>query len=233
MISKDFVIVTGASRGLGKSLALRLLADGFSVLGVSRTGSDISHKSYLDFKLDISDQVQVLKFFSDVSRNKLNIHGLINCSGISKSALAVMESPKEMRRIYETNVFGTFSMCSSVSKIMIRNKSGVIINIGSVLVNMHLSGGISYTTSKAAVAEMSKILATELYDYNIKVYCVNLSPFESDMLDDQQEKFKNAIFDRMLLKKPIGIEELYPWVLILLQTENNIFSGNIFNVGMH
>lgn len=233
MSDKDFVIVTGASRGLGKSLIQLLLADGFSVFGVSRTGSDISHESYMDCKCDITDQAQVLKIFSELTRNKINIRGLINCSGISKSALAVMESQKEMRRIYETNVFGTFAMCSSASKIMIRNKSGVIINIGSVLVNMHLSGGVSYTTSKAAVVEMSKLLATELYDYNVKVYCINLSPFESDMLEDQQEKFKSAIFDRMLLKKPISIEKLYPWISFLLQTESNVFSGNIFNVGMH
>lgn len=228
----SYIIVTGSSKGLGRDLIYKLLNDGRSVIGLSRSGSLFDSESYIDIRCDITDPSQVSSFVKYIQSNRLKIDALINCTGVARSTLVAFETSENMASLYETNVFGTFNMCASVSKLMMRNKNGVIVNIGSVLTKMHLAGGVAYTSSKAAVEEITKIIAAEMYEFNIKAYCINLAPYNSEMLSSQNEAFVKEIFNRMVQKKPLDVEQIYPWVKNLIDLDSKIFSGTTFNAGM-
>ena len=229
---KCAVIVTGSSKGIGKSIIEFLLQKNLKIIGISRTGSNITHHNYIDIILDITNENNVLDFFKSNILRSYKIEGIINCCGISRSRLFLLESINEIKKIIDTNLIGTISMCNGAAKIMSKNKSGVIINISSVMVNMHMAGGIAYTTSKAALNEATKIMAQELSKSNIKVYGINMAPFESNMLLEQDIKFVQTVLDRMTIHRPISIKELGPWIYSLLATDSILFTGCIFNAGM-
>ncbi len=229
---KGAVIVSGASKGIGRSIIEYLLSNDYYVIGVSRSGSTVQHHNYADYLLDITNEKEVIEFYKKEIFKKNKINGLINCSGISRSKLFLFEESSQIKRVIDTNLIGTISMCNGVAKLMGKNKCGVIINISSVLVNMHMAGGIAYTTSKAALNEATKIMAQELSMLNIKVYGINMAPFETDMLLEQEKKFVQSVIDRMTISRPINNKALGPWICSLLNIESLLFTGTIFNAGM-
>jgi 3-oxoacyl-[acyl-carrier protein] reductase len=156
-------VITGTSRGLGKSLAEHFLNQEYQVSGCSRGESVLSHPQYSHSSLDISDEKQVRSWIREVKRNVGRIDVLICNAGLVQSALLLGMTPGDvMESFLKVNIGGVFYTLREVSKVMMTQGSGRIITISTTMVALHEEGTSVYSATKSAVTEMTKILAKEL-----------------------------------------------------------------------
>ena len=156
-------VITGTSRGLGKSLAEHFLSQGYQVTGCSRGEGTLSHPQYSHSSLDISEEKQVRSWIRRTKRNEGRIDVLICNAGLVQSALLLGMTPGDvMESFLKVNIGGVFYALREVSKIMVIQGSGRIITISSTMAALHEEGTSVYSATKSAITEMTKILAKEL-----------------------------------------------------------------------
>jgi 3-oxoacyl-[acyl-carrier protein] reductase len=157
------LLLTGASRGIGRGIAQYFLDRGYVVCGCSRSSSDLVAERYHHTELDVSDEKAVRAWISGVARQFGRVDVAVCCAGVVKSALMMAVTPTSiLDEFMATHVRGTFVVCREASKVMIRQRMGRIINISSLAVPMHLKGAAAYAATKAAVEEMTRVMAKEL-----------------------------------------------------------------------
>ena len=151
------VLITGANRGIGKGIAESLLSCGFQVLATSRMieNFDFNHENLTKASLDIGDTKAVAEFQKVVEEFNPTI--LINNAGITKDNLTIRMSLEEWSKVINVNLTSTFLMCKYSIKKMLKNKSGKIVNITSVVGHTGNLGQANYTASKAGIIAMSKL----------------------------------------------------------------------------
>ncbi len=175
------MVITGTSRGIGHHLAQRFLAEGYDVIGISRTATELAHPGFLSVTADVGDLDQV-ENLSGVLAGR-SIHGLINNAGIHGPLGAFDTAPmKEWVRAFHVNLFGGAALAQLCAPAIRRDKGFIIF----------LSGGGSayprpnfsaYSVSKTAVVRLSEVLAKELAP-DVQVYCVAPGPNRTQLLDE-------------------------------------------------
>ena len=175
------IIVTGASRGLGYAICERLDSLNIPICGLARNTDSLSFKSY---SCDVSSYEQVKSVSKILKKQENPISGLINTAGIASMNLALTTPEGITRKIIETNLLGTIFCCQLLSPLMIRNKSGVIINFSTVAVPIGLKGESVYVASKAGVEGFSKSFAREMSDFDINVNCIAPGAMKTQMLEE-------------------------------------------------
>jgi 3-oxoacyl-[acyl-carrier protein] reductase len=208
------IIITGASGGIGNSIVNRLYENGANVLA---TGTRIEKLEELKSKFN---NIKILKF--DISQhekieefinNATEVLGgsldcIINNAGITKDNLTIRMSLEEWTKVIDINLTSTFLMCKYSIKKMLKNKSGKIINITSVVGHTGNVGQANYTASKAGIVAMSKSLAIEYGKKNINVNCISPGFISTPMTDKIDEKHKEVIIAKIpsnRLGKPVDI----------------------------
>ncbi len=203
------IIITGASRGIGKDLAERYSAIGEVVWGIyNSTKPDI--KSIHFSKLDISDSDAVHTWINKFKEELDNIT-LINCAGVNYNSFAHKSVPEKWANVIKVNVIGTFNIISSLLPIMRGQNFGRIINFGSVVADLPTPGISAYTASKAAIIGMSKSISIENATKNITINTINLGYSTLGMISEVPEAFLNEIIEKIPSKA--------------LCTSNDIFSS--------
>src|SRR3974390_2127854 len=142
------IIVTGASKGIGRAICERLLSSGVEVFGLAR---DVSNISFGSMSCDVCSYDAVKKVAQRLKRDGKRISGLINAAGIASMNLAVITPPNVVERIISTNLLGTIYCCQSFSPLIFRYKAGSIINFSTIAVPLGLKGESIYIASKAGV----------------------------------------------------------------------------------
>lgn len=222
------IIVTGASRGLGRSIAERLLQSGKKVLGLSRNKIDLPFES---LACDISDYNAVKEIARNFRMEKRNLDGLINAAGIASMNLAVTTPPSMTEKLIQTNLTGTIYCCQLLAPLMIRNKKGSIINFSSIAVALGLKGESVYAASKAGVEGFSRSFAREMSDFNITVNCIAPGPIKTDLLKGVTDEQINAIIARQVIPKRFNPEDISDVCEFLLDSQSSSLSGQVLNVG--
>ena len=199
---KNF-IVTGASGGIGNSIAEKLHEQGANVLA---TGTRIEKLEELakkfngikTLKFDISQHEKIEEFINEATE-KLggSLDGIINNAGITKDNLTIRMSLEEWTKVIDINLTSTFLMCKYSIKKMLKNKSGKIVNITSVVGHTGNVGQANYTASKAGIVAMSKSLAIEYAKKNININCISPGFISTAMTDQIDEKHKEAIIAKI------------------------------------
>ena len=194
---KNF-IVTGASGGIGNSIAEKLHEQGANVLA---TGTRIEKLEELakkfngikTLKFDISQHEKIEEFINEATE-KLggSLDGIINNAGITKDNLTIRMSLEEWTKVIDINLTSTFLMCKYSIKKMLKNKSGKIVNITSVVGHTGNVGQANYTASKAGIVAMSKSLAIEYAKKNININCISPGFISTAMTDQIDEKYKES-----------------------------------------
>ena len=156
-------VVTGASRGLGRAFAEHFLAQGYRVAGCSRGDATIEHPSYSHHAVDLRQEEDVQKWAREVRRSLGRVDVLICNAGLARAAMLLSVTPGDVFNDFlDTNLSGVFYPLREFSKLMLRQKSGRILTISSTMAALHQEGTSCYSATKAAVTEMTKVLAREL-----------------------------------------------------------------------
>jgi len=160
------IIVTGASRGLGKAIAERLIANGEKVVGLARSSDNLC------IECDVSDYSSVKNAARKVKLMKEPVKAVINAAGVASMNLAVTTDESTVRKVIQTNLMGTIYCCQLFAPIMLRQKYGSFINFSTIAVALALKGESVYAASKAGVESFSRTFSREMADFNVRVNCI-------------------------------------------------------------
>ena len=180
-------LVTGASRGIGKSIAGRLADDGFFVVGTSTTDSGVENiegwlgDRGIGLMMRVEDSALVEASVQRIFERCGDVSVLINNAGITRDSLLVRMKDDEWDDVIETNLAGTFRLCKSVLRSMIKARWGRIVNVGSVVGRMGNPGQTNYAASKAGIEGFTRALAQEVGSRGITVNCVAPGFIDTDM----------------------------------------------------
>ena len=197
------IIVTGASGGIGNSIVEKLNQNGANILA---TGTRIEKLEELKkkfnnikiIKFDISQHEKIGEFIENATKELGgSLDCIVNNAGITKDNLTIRMSLEEWSKVIDINLTSTFLMCKYSIKKMLKNKSGKIINISSVVGHTGNVGQANYTASKAGIVAMSKSLAIEYAKKNINVNCISPGFISTAMTDKIDEKFKETIIAKI------------------------------------
>ena len=232
---KNF-IVTGASGGIGNSIAEKLHEQGANVLA---TGTRIEKLEDLakkfngvkTLKFDISQHEKIEEFINEATE-KLggSLDGIINNAGITKDNLTIRMSLEEWTKVIDINLTSTFLMCKYSIKKMLKNKSGKIVNITSVVGHTGNVGQANYTASKAGIVAMSKSLAIEYAKKNININCISPGFISTAMTDQIDEKHKEAIIAKIPSNKLGKPEDIANAVAFLSSDQSDYINGETIHV---
>lgn len=221
------MLLSGSSRGLGLALAEHFLQHGWHVVGCSRKAVSLPHKNYRHFSLDIADESAVVDMVRTVKAEFGRIDALLNNAGqASMNALALTPSDT-LARLLQVNVVGAFSLLREVSKVMMRQKHGRIVNFSSIAAPLALEGEAAYAASKAAVESLTKVAARELADYGITVNAIGPSPIRTDLIRGVPEQKLQALLRRQPIKEFAEPEDVINAVDFFLHPESKRITGQI------
>lgn len=228
-ISQPVTLITGTSRGIGKSLAEYYLKNGHIVIGCSRSNSDIQGDNYTHFNADISVEKDVLPIFTYIKKTYGRLDNLINNAGIASSSLGVLTSTSLFENIMKVNAVGTFVFIREAAKIMIKNNYGRIVNFTATGVPISLTGVIPYLSSKAAIEMMTKLFADELAPYKITVNAVGPAATSTDMLHTftSDEKYNSMIANDFMIKENSTIDDITNVVDFFLSKNSNHITAQV------
>lgn len=222
------IIVTGASRGLGLAVTERLLDAGHEVLGISREAEGLPFETV---PCDVSDYDAVKSIAQNLRKRKIEVHGLINAAGIASMNLAVTTPPSMTQKLIQTNLVGTIHCCQLFAPLMIRRKSGSIINFSTIAVALGLKGESIYAASKAGVEGFSRAFAREMADFDIRVNCVAPGPIKTDLLKGVSDEQIEAIVSQQVLPKIFRPGDVCDLCEFLVSPKSSSLSGQTMHVG--
>ena len=233
---KKVIVITGASRGIGKGISEYFLEKGHIVIGTFNKSlneaNEIKEKYPLfdPIKTDVTNEEEIKKTVSEIINKYGQIDCLINNAGISKTGLLQDMGLEDYNEIFDVNVKGLFLFTKEVLPYMINKKSGKIINISSM---WGITGGaceVLYSSSKSAVIGLTKALAKEVGPSNINVNCIAPGVIKTDMLNNLKEDDLEVLREETPLLK-IGTPFDIAKVCYFLFSENSDFiTGQVISV---
>lgn len=227
------VVITGANRGIGQSIASLFCLQGADVLACCR---EIPIPSPMDsdqitwISLDLTDDQSIQQAIQNIRSKSRIIDILVNCAGVGSGSLFAMTSMAEIRRVFEVNFFGTLAFTQPLSRMMMRQKQGVIINISSISAQHVQPGSLTYGASKSALERATLSLAKELGDYGVRVNAIAPGVTETDLAEQMDPEARkkltqSAIFNNA--SKPIDIAHM---VSFLASNQAKQMTGQILHV---
>lgn len=222
------IVVTGASKGLGRDICERLLEKGFEIFGIAR---NIEGLPFPSMECDVSSYEQVKAVSQKLKNDGVRITGLINAAGIASMNLAVTTPASVAVNIINVNLLGTIYCCQNFAPLMLRNKAGSIVNFSTIAVALGLKGESIYAASKAGVEGFTRSFAREMADFNVKVNCIAPGPIDTNLLKGiTSVQIQNIVSQQIIPKQftPSAVSDL---VEILLDERSGALSGQVLHVG--
>ena len=235
-LEKKNIIVTGASGGIGNAIIKKLNEAGANILA---SGTRIEKLEELKknfeglkiLKFDISQSNKIEEFIENAT-NELggSLDGLVNNAGITQDNLAIRMSLDEWQKVINVNLTSTFLISKFAIKKMLKNKSGKIVNITSVVGHTGNLGQANYTASKAGIVAMSKSLAIEYAKKNININCISPGFIKTTMTEKIDEKFKEIIVSKIPSARLGEPDDIANAVLFLSSKQSNYINGETLHV---
>ena len=230
------IIVTGASGGIGNSIVEKLHDNEANILATGTRiekleGLKEKFKNIKILKFDISQHDKVEEFINNATDTLGgSLDCIVNNAGVTKDNLTIRMSLEEWTKVIDTNLTSTFLMSKYSIKKMLKNKSGKIINITSVVGHTGNLGQANYTASKAGIVAMSKSLAMEYAKKNINVNCISPGFISTAMTDQIGEKFKETIIAKIPSNRLGKPEDIANAVIFLSSDQSNYINGETIHV---
>ena len=233
-------VVTGASRGIGRAIALALAKAGANIAVNYTSNSAAAEKvvkeieelgvSALAVKADVSNTEQVENLVSEVLNKYKSIDILVNNAGITRDNLIIRMSEEEFDEVINTNLKGAFVCTKAISKVMIKQRSGKIINVSSVVGIIGNAGQSNYSAAKAGLIGFSKSMARELSKRGITVNAVAPGYIETDMTAAIPEKAREEFMKNIPLGRAGKPEDIAKAVLFLSSEYSDYITGQVINI---
>jgi 3-oxoacyl-[acyl-carrier protein] reductase len=235
-LEKKNIIVTGASGGIGNAIIKKLSEAGANILA---SGTRIEKLEELKknfeglkiLKFDISQSDKIEEFIENAT-NELggSLDGIVNNAGITQDNLAIRMTLDEWQKVININLTSTFLISKFAIKKMLKNKSGKIVNITSVVGHTGNLGQANYTASKAGIVAMSKSLAIEYAKKNININCISPGFIKTAMTDKIDDKFKEVIISKIPSARLGEPDDIANAVLFLCSEQSEYINGETLHV---
>ena len=246
-LANQVAVVTGAGRGIGHAIAMRLAAEGARVAAVSRTeanaqrtadeinkasGSDAEQNGLQAraYAVDMGDHKEVLALGQRIQADFERVDILVNNAGVTRDGLSMRMSSDDWDTVLDTNLKGAFFLIQAFQRAMLRQRKGRIINISSVSGLVGNAGQSNYAASKAGLLGLTKSLARELASRNITVNAVAPGFIVTDMTDVLSEEVKKGVTERIPLGRFGQSEDIAAAVAFLASPEAGYITGQVLTV---
>ena len=235
-LEKKNIIVTGASGGIGNAIIKKLNKAGANILASGTRIEKLEElkknfKSIKILKFDISQSDKIEEFIENATTELGgSLDGIVNNAGITQDNLAIRMSLEEWQKVININLTSTFLMSKFAIKKMLKNKSGKIVNITSVVGHTGNLGQANYTASKAGIIAMSKSLAIEYAKKNINVNCISPGFIKTVMTEKINEKFKEVIISKIPSSRLGEPDDIANAVLFLSSDQSDYINGETLHV---
>ena len=231
MTKPESIVITGTSRGIGLQLVQTFLERGWTVFGCSRGPSDVKHKCYTHFVMDVADEKAVVNLFGAVRKSGVPLYALLNNAG-SASMNHVLTTPvSTMEKLWRVNTLGTMICCREAAKQMVLRKRGRIVNFGSVAVSYALEGEAVYVATKAAVEAYTRVVARELGDHGITVNAISPNPVKTDLIAGVPQAKMTALVNRQSIKRYGEFKDILAAIDFLLHPDTDFTTGQTIYLG--
>ena len=233
-------IVTGAGRGIGHGIALRLAQEGARIASVSRSEENAKRTAdeinaarpdaAMAYAVDVADHAAVQKIGAQILEDFGRVDVLVNNAGVTRDGLSMRMSVEDWDTVLDTNLKGAFNFAQAVMRSMIKQRSGRIINISSVSGLTGNAGQANYAASKAGLIGLTKTLARELASRGVTVNAVAPGFIVTDMTGALSEEVKQAIMAKIPLAKLGQPDDIAAAVAFLASAEANYITGQVLTV---
>ena len=228
---QQVILITGARKGIGRSLAEHYLAQGYSVVGCSRKDSDLSHDRYSHYCLSVTNETAVKSMFTDIAKRSGRLDVLINNAGIASMNHVLLTSVEKARVIFETNFIGTFLMCREAARLMKKNEFGRIVNLASVATPLKLEGEAVYAASKAAVISFTQVVAKELASFGITANAIGPTPIDTDLIKSVPAEKLDQLISLQAIKRRGTFGDITNLIDFLIRPESDFITGQVIFLG--
>lgn len=230
-------LVTGASRGIGAAIAVRLADDGYEVLGTATTGSGadgitetLSASGGRGYVLDIASPESVAGLFETIGASHEAPLVLVNNAGVTRDNIALRMKEEEWNRVIATNLTGVYRVTRAALRGMTRARYGRVVNLTSVVGSMGNAGQSNYAAAKAGIVGFSKSLAVELASRHITVNCVAPGMIATDMTDVLTEEQRAAMLSRIPMDRFGATDEIAALVSYLVGDAAGYITGETIHI---
>lgn len=233
-------LVTGASSGIGRAIAIRFAQEGADVI-VNYYGNAASAEEVVNeivkcggkaeaVKCDVSDFSKVKEMMDCIAEKYGRIDILVNNAGITRDNLIMRMEEEDFDKVIDINLKSCFNTIKCASKYMVKQKGGKIINIASVVGITGNAGQANYAASKAGVIALTKSAAKEFASKNININAIAPGYIETKMTDVLNDRIKEEILKRIPFKTPGKPEDVAKAALFLASEDSNYITGQVINV---
>lgn len=241
-MSRKIVLVTGASRGIGRAIALRFAKEGYFVIGTatSEAGAESIHDYLGEYDgvgrvLNVTDTAQIESLFEEIDSVYGSLQVLVNNAGITKDGLLMRMTDEAWDDVISTNLTAIYRLTRRAIKPMMKARYGRIINISSVVGSMGNAGQTNYAATKAGAEGFTRSLAREIGSRGITVNCVAPGLIETDMTAELDDKLLNSMLDAVPLGRLGQADEIAGAVSFLASDDASYITGTVLavNGGMY
>lgn len=229
------VFITGASRGLGKSIAQTFAKEGANIYFnyASDDKGAIETKALLEsenvavkfFKASVTKKEDIENILKELKKDKVFIDILVNNAGVSEALPFPLQEEKDWRRVLETNVDGVYNVTHTILPEMIRARKGVILNIGSLAGEKMIAAPVHYCTSKSALKGFTASLAKEVGRYGVRVLCLSPGLLKEGVASNLPEHLLEEYVEHISLRRTGEFEEVAKLAAFLVSDFNSYMTG--------
>ena len=230
-MAKALGIITGARKGVGRYLAEHYLERGFAIAGCSRGETDLEAPGYHHRSLDVADEPQVKEFFRELRLRYDELAFLINNAGVASMNHVLLTPVPTVRRIFETNVMGSFLFSREAGKWMSRREGGRIVNVTTAATRWKLEGEAAYASSKAAVESLTQILSRELAPMGVTVNAVAPPLLRTDLTRSVPAEKLDELLRRQAIPRFGEMSDVANAIDFFLDPESRLVTGQVLYLG--
>ena len=240
MLQGKCAVITGASRGIGKAIAIKFAKEGANVVLNYRNSEKeaLELKTELDklgsntliIKADVSKFDEAQHLIKEAKNAFGRVDILVNNAGITKDTLIMRMKEEDFDDVIDINLKGSFNCLRAISPIMVKQKEGKIINMSSVVGVVGNAGQVNYSASKAGLIGMTKSLAKEIGSKNINVNAIAPGFIDTDMTKVLSDEQKKNIISGVPLKRLGQVEDIANLAVFLASEKSNYITGQVIHV---
>ncbi|ADK17225.1 MULTISPECIES: 3-oxoacyl-[acyl-carrier-protein] reductase [Clostridium] len=240
IVGKKAAVVTGGAKGIGRAIALKLAEDGFNIVVNYRSSLNSVEKVIDEIRergseaIAVQGDVSIFEDAKNIMKQAVDTFGridvLVNNAGITRDGLILRMKEEDFDKVIEVNLKGAFNCIRHVSPIMVKQRSGKIISISSVVGVTGNAGQVNYSAAKAGIIGITKSTARELASRGINVNAVAPGFIKTDMTEVLSDKVKDTTLNNIPLKKFGNAEDVANVVAFLASPSADYVTGQVINV---
>lgn len=235
------VLITGANRGIGLSILEQFAKEGWEILALVRSLKKETRKLFDEianinqvviepFEVDLADELSIKEFVKFVHKNKIGIDALVNNAGAAIGGTLMMSSISAIKDLFQVNFFGPLQLTQYVAKNMMQRKTGSIVNVCSIAALDGMNGFTAYGCSKAALVQATRIWASELSQYGIRVNAIAPAAVNTEMASQMDEKTREMMIGKSFMKRMSEPDEVAKIVFFLASQASSPINGQIIRI---